>query len=193
MPRAGHRITEQHGDIREGSVAAIAKQRQGIRELAEVTLAPGKDPGIGVVEVAHENQVEEAVRVVVAPGAAHGAQVAAGFGQSGGGGHLVEGGVAAVAEQLARAVVADVEVGVAVVVVVGGAGAVGPARRILDPGLGGYVDEAQVAGVPIQRVGADRIGHVEVQQPVAVEVGNCHATAERHQVVAAPVGERHPR
>ena len=143
--------------------------------------------------MAHEDQVQEAVRVVVAPGAAHGAQVAARLDQSGGRGHLLEGAVAEVAEQLAGAVVAHVEIGIAVVVVVGGAGAVGPARGILHPGFGGHVDEAQAAEVPVQRVGADHAGDVEVQQPVAVEVGHRHPAAERHQVVAAPVGERHPR
>ena len=187
------RVAKQHGDVGEGAVAAVAEQRQGVGELAEVALAPGEHPGVGVVEVAHEDQVEEAVGVVVAPGAAHGAQVAAGLDQSGGRGHLLEGAVAAVAEQLAGAVVAHVEIGIAVVVVVGGAGAVGPARGILHPGLGGDVDEAQAAEVPVQRVGADHAGDVEVQQPVAVEVRHRHSAAERHQVVAAPVGERHPR
>ena len=196
---------------------------QGQRAHVQVVDALGESVGVGLVYVPHYNEVQPAVAVVVAPGAAHGAVGAVGVGQPGGLGNVGEdpffnslslrervkvraslGHGAIVAEQFARAPVGDEQVLVSVVVIVGGAASVPSALGVCHSGLRRHVGKGAVAVVAEQRVLVVPLGSqagyvgsggdVSVLPAVAVVVEHHHARAEGDDVQqAAVVGEGHSR
>ena len=102
-----------------------------------------------VFDVATHKQIQVAVAVIIHPGGAAAPPTAA---HSGLGRYFTEGTVAIVAEQLIAAVAGDVDIQVAVVVVVtyGHAGREHPVTR--DARFGGYIREFPVAQIAVEHV-----------------------------------------
>ncbi len=155
--------------VAPGDPAAVAHVPQSRADDQRPGAAIVADQQVGLAVVGHV-QVEVPVVVVVAPGRA---VAVADVGQHARAGRVVPAQGAAVLEEAVGAIaVRQVEVLVAVVVVVapGRAGAVAgvgddPAHVHHEPG------DAHVGHAPQQDVGAAAVGHVQIQQAVAVVVG----------------------
>ena len=120
----------------------------------------------------HDDQVQQSVPVVVAPGAAQGPVVGIVVVQSRPVRHVRERPVAIVPEQHAGAVVGQEQVLVAVVVVVGGAAAGAYAVPVHDARLRRHLGERPAAVVAVQGVGTVRVGQIDVVEPVPIIIEN---------------------
>ena len=140
--------------------------------------------GVGV-HVGHE-EVEVAVAVDVAPGDPH---AGAAVDDAGRGRPLAEGAVAlVVVEGVLPELVGDVEVGPAVVVVVGPGGGHAPAR-VADACVPGDVGEGAVAVVAVERAGDAVGGRVVGPRRGRLLVAHAH-DVEVEEAVAVVVGDR---
>ena len=158
---AAQLVAEQRRDVLEGAVAAVAVQ-----------LVAGQGGGVvaralRVAAPVGDEQVEQAIAVVVAPG---GGGALAGVAHPGGRGHVAEAGAGLVAQQDVGAVGDDVEVAPAVVVIVGPHGAAGPG--VGQGHVGGLLGDAEgaVAVVTVQRARALAAGQEQVEPAVVVVV-----------------------
>ena len=151
---------------------------QGDQAHGEVEVPADQRVRVQLLEVAHHHQVEEAVAVVVAPRAPGRAEAPVVVADLGLLSHVGERAVPVVAEQLARAVVGEEQVLVAVVVVVRRAPAVRVPLDVVDAGGRGHVRERPVAVVVEEGVGADGVRDVHVLQVVVVVVEHDDARSD---------------